>query len=197
LAEPLTPTYSGEGNNRKITIVGRVEGRDPQPIELTVAQVKTSNEQWTKNPDQMLMYAGSRMWARRYTPDVILGVLFDDEVEAVETPRKSGLQSLHDHARITPLSVPKPSEKELIDPQAGEIVDHVDPFAIEMNEGSTWAQFLEPLQRYIQHAKTIDEIDQWMALNQTLLLKLKDAKPQLYRLFEKNIEPRKLELSNV
>src|SRR6516165_1826564 len=64
LAEPLTPTYSGEGNNRKITIVGRVEGREPQSIELTVAQVKTSNEQWTKNPDQMLMYSGSRMWAR-------------------------------------------------------------------------------------------------------------------------------------
>jgi hypothetical protein len=133
------------------------------------------------------MYAGSRMWARRYTPDVILGIVFDDEVEAVEAPKKAAPQNL--------LSMQKPSEKELIDRQTGEIVDHVDPFAIEMNEGSTWAQFLEPLQRYIQHAKTIDEIDQWLVLNQTLLLKLKDAKPQLYRLFEKNIESRKLELT--
>ena len=93
LAEPLTPTYSGEGNNRKITIVGRVAGRDPQSIEVTVAQVRTSNEQWQKNPDQMLFYAGSRMWARRYTPDVILGILFDDEAEAVEAPKPT-LQSI-------------------------------------------------------------------------------------------------------
>jgi hypothetical protein len=186
LAEPLTPTYSGEGDKRKITIVGRVEGREPQSIEVTVAQVRTSNEQWVKNPDQMLMYSGSRMWARRYTPDVILGILFDDEAEAIEAPKPT-LQKL--------LSIQKPAEKELIDPTTGEVTEHVAPFAIEMKEGSTWAQFLEPLQKYIQHAVTIDEIDQWLALNQTLLLTLKEAKPQLYRLFEKNIEPRKIELS--
>jgi len=187
LAEPLTPTYSGEGDKRKITIVGRVEGREPQSIELTVAQAKTGNEQWQKNPDQMLFYAGSRMWARRYTPDVILGILFDDEAEAVEAPKPT-LQSI--------LAIQKPAEKELIDPTTGEIVKHVDPFEVEMAEGSSWGQFLEPLQRYIAHARSIDEVDQWLQLNQSLLLKLKESKPQLYRLFEKNIEPAKERLTN-
>jgi hypothetical protein len=187
LAEPLTPSYSGEGNNRKITIVGRVEGREPQSIEVTVAQVKTANEQWVRNPDQMLMYSGSRMWARRSTPDVILGILFDDEAETIAPPKPT-LQSL--------LAIEKPVEKELIDPQTGEVTEHVDPFTIEMNEGSSWGQFLEPLQKYITHARSIDEVDQWLQLNQTLLLKLKEAKPQLYRLFEKNCEPTKERLAN-
>jgi len=187
LAEPLTPTYSGEGNNRKITIVGRVEGREPQSIEVTVAQVKTANEQWVRNPDQMLFYAGSRMWARRYTPDVVLGILFDDEAEAIQAPKPT-LQNL--------LSIQKPAEKELIDPQTGEVTEHVAPVAIEMNEGSTWAQFLEPLQQYISHAKSIDEVDEWLTLNQDLLLKLKESKPALYKLFEKNISPAKERLAN-
>jgi hypothetical protein len=84
---------------------------------------------------------------------------------------------------------------ETIDPHTGE-VEHTDPHMIEMTEGSTWAQFLEPLQRAILQANTVDEIDQWMLMNQTLLLKLKENKPQLFRLFEKNIEPKKLELAN-
>ena len=187
LAEPLTPTYFGEGNNRKITIVGRVAGGDPQSIEVTVAQVRTSNEQWQKNPDQMLFYAGSRMWARRYTPDLVLGIMFDDEAEAVEAPKPT-LQNL--------LAIQKPAEKELIDPTTGEVVEHVDPIKIEMNEGSSWGQFIEPLQRYIASARSIDEVDQWMMLNQDLLLKLREAKPQLYKLFEKNIEPTKERLAN-
>jgi hypothetical protein len=85
---------------------------------------------------------------------------------------------------------------EQIDPQTGEVIEHVQvaPYTIEMNAGSTWAQFLEPLQRYILHAANMGEIDDWIMKNQELLLKLKENKPQLYRLFEKNIEPRKMEL---
>jgi hypothetical protein len=82
-----------------------------------------------------------------------------------------------------------------IDPETGEVFEPTDPYTIEMGPGSTWAQFLEPLQRYILNAKTIEEIDAWMLKNQDLLLKLKDSKPQLFRLFEKNIEPKKSELT--
>jgi hypothetical protein len=79
---------------------------------------------------------------------------------------------------------------ERIDEQTGEVLEHVDPYVIEMVEGSTWAQFLEPLQRCIMQAKTVNEIDQWKLLNQDLLLKLKEAKPALHQLFEKNIQPK-------
>lgn len=88
------------------------------------------------------------------------------------------------------------SMDELIDPRTGEVVDHLDPFTIEMNEGSTWAQFIEPLQRYILQSATIVEFDDWKLKNQDMLLKLKDTKPQLFRLFEKNIETKVEELTN-
>jgi hypothetical protein len=96
---------------------------------------------------------------------------------------------------MRPMQHYQQDQDTLIDAQTGEVIEHTAPFTIEMGEGSTWAQFLEPLQRYILGAQSIQEIDQWMLLNQDLLLKLKDSKPQLFRLFEKNIEPHKTELT--
>ena len=73
--------------------------------------------------------------------------------------------------------------------------DGSDPFTLEMKPGSQWADFIEPLQRYINHCRSIEEWDQWRVLNQELLLKLKETKPQLFRLFEKNIEAKHEELT--
>jgi len=87
------------------------------------------------------------------------------------------------------------SMDEMIDPETGATEEHFAPFTIEMTEGSTWAQFIEPLQRYMLRSVTVAEFDDWKRLNQDLLLKLKDSKPQLFRLFEKNIEAKQGELT--
>jgi ERF superfamily len=87
------------------------------------------------------------------------------------------------------------SMDELTDPHTGEIVDHVEPFKLEMHEGQTWADFIEPLQRYVNHCRNIGEWDEWMMLNGELLVKLKETKPQLFRLFEKNTEAKHEELT--
>jgi ERF superfamily len=87
------------------------------------------------------------------------------------------------------------SMDERIDGQTGEVIEHRVPFKIEMTEGSSWAQFIEPFQQCILGSKTIDEWDAWMLLNQDILLKLKETKPQLFRLFEKNIEAKHEELT--
>jgi hypothetical protein len=87
------------------------------------------------------------------------------------------------------------SMDEMIDPHTGEIEEPIAPCTIEMTEGSTWAQFMEPLQKYILQSRTIAEFDDWKLKNQDLLLKLKETKPQLFRLFEKNIEAKHEELT--
>ena len=87
------------------------------------------------------------------------------------------------------------SMDELIDPETGEVVDHLDPYKLEMREGQTWADFIEPLQRCMNHCRSIAEWDEWRLLNQELLLKLKETKPQLFRLFEKNTEAKHEELT--
>jgi hypothetical protein len=133
-------------------------------------------------------------YGKRYLLIGMFNLAIDDDDDGNVAGRRAPIRPT---ARELPqIQQPRDAIDELIDPQTGEVVEHVEPFTIEMNEGSTWAQFLEPLQRYIQHASTINEIDDWLLKNQNLLIKLKDSKPQLYRLFEKNIEPRKLELGN-
>ena len=47
---------------------------------------------------------------------------------------------------------------------------------------------INQLQRRIMLSKTIDEFDEWRLLNQDMLLRLRENKPELFRLFEKNIE---------
>lgn len=74
--------YSGEGQERKIKVLGQRRSDDrPRDIEIILKDVKTTNDKWSKMPDQMLAYRGSREWARRWTPGALLGIYADDEIE--------------------------------------------------------------------------------------------------------------------
>jgi hypothetical protein len=191
LADPLRPEYAGDGDERTITLSGRPEGESKAlAVTLKVKDAKTNNEQWKKNPDQMLMYSAARLWGRRYAPDIIMGILFDDEEITSSPIAAPPIQPLPSQPALAPRSM-----DELIDPNTGEVTDHVDPFQIELAQGQTWSDFVEPMQKYLNHCKTIAEWDQWMLLNGEMMVKLKETKPQLFRLFEKNTEAKHEELS--
>jgi hypothetical protein len=82
------------------------------------------------------------------------------------------------------------STDETVDRDTGEVIEHCVPFKIELPEGATWTTaIVNKLQRHIMLSKTIDEYDQWRLLNQDMLLRLRENKPELFRLFEKNLEP--------
>ena len=73
--------YSGVGDQRTVTVIGALVNADePREVVGTVGGWKTSNEQWKKNPDQMLAYRGAREWARRYMPEAVLGIQADDDL---------------------------------------------------------------------------------------------------------------------
>jgi hypothetical protein len=78
----LSYAYSGDGASRSVTVRGRLRG-ETEPVEVTVklADAKTSNQWWTKSPDQMLSYHGARVWARRFVPEVMLGVYSPEEFD--------------------------------------------------------------------------------------------------------------------
>jgi hypothetical protein len=89
-----------------------------------------------------------------------------------------------------PAGPPSRSMDETVDRDTGEVIEHCVPFKIELPEGATWTTaIVNKLQRHIMLSKTIDEYDQWRLLNQDMLLRLRENKPELYRLFEKNLEP--------
>jgi hypothetical protein len=86
LAEKLRYDFSGEKgtDNFTVTVSGRFEGEaKPRTVSVNVGQAKTQNQMWTKDPEQKLVYTGSIRWARRHKPEIIMGVVTDDDLDAV------------------------------------------------------------------------------------------------------------------
>ena len=88
LTQRLSYEYGGEGQNRTITVSGQLQGEAaPRTVKVVLRNAVTNNKVWQTQPDQQLMYHGVRVWARRHTPELMLGVYspeeFDDAVAAV------------------------------------------------------------------------------------------------------------------
>jgi hypothetical protein len=79
--------FSGAGDARSIRVFATRRGEaEPRDVIVKLTDAKTTNEWWRKTPDQMLVYHGARVWARRWTPGVLLGVYAPEEFDA--TPRE-------------------------------------------------------------------------------------------------------------
>ena len=73
--------FSGEGQSRKVRVIGTRRGeKEPKEVEVVLKDAITDNVWWKKTPDQMLVYHGARVWARRWTPGVIYGVYSREEL---------------------------------------------------------------------------------------------------------------------
>lgn len=188
LADPLRPEYAGDGDERTITITGRPEGEDkPLSVTLKVKDAKTANEQWKKNPDQMLMYAGARMWGRRYTPDIILGIVFDDEEipvnpAATTTPR-------------TPIAAPtKQANAEVIDEKTGEVFD--TPTALPKHPDEKFYDWGRRLVACMRTAPDIDTVDAWLAANADMLAECQKDAPKVHGNIDSAVKQFKLDILN-
>jgi hypothetical protein len=87
LADKLRYDFSGQKgtDDFTVTVSGRFEGEaEPRIVSVSVGQAKTQNQMWTKDPEQKLVYTGSIRWARRHKPEVIMGVVTDDDLDAVK-----------------------------------------------------------------------------------------------------------------
>lgn len=74
--------FKGTGDTRSVRVTGTPRGTGTeQSVEGTVGAWKTDNGNWAKNPDDMLVYRGTRQWARRYAPEALLGVYTPDEID--------------------------------------------------------------------------------------------------------------------
>jgi len=87
LAERLSFSYEGEGDNRIITVTGRLQGElSPRTVDVRLSEAKTNNKVWQTQPDQQLMYHGTRVWARRHRPELMLGVYSPEEYDERPKP---------------------------------------------------------------------------------------------------------------
>lgn len=82
LQKRLEFEYTGTGKDLTVTVIGLFTGETkPRTITLSVEQAMTDNDMWNKDPEQKLAYSGATKWARRHAPEVMLGVLTDDDLE--------------------------------------------------------------------------------------------------------------------
>jgi len=80
------PTYtSNDEEGCGVRISGMLIGETkPRVLELHMREAAPRNSTlWASNPKQQLFYLAVKMWARKYCPDVILGVYTPDEVHAI------------------------------------------------------------------------------------------------------------------
>jgi hypothetical protein len=85
LEERLSYTFSGPlgSDDFTITVSGKIRGEsEARTVSVRVGSVKTDNQMWKKDPEQKLVYTGATKWARRHCPEVILGIIVDDEIES-------------------------------------------------------------------------------------------------------------------
>lgn len=115
LAGSLDYRYSGAGDQRSVTVSGKLVGdAEPREVVGTVASWKTGNEQWKKNTDQMLAYRGAREWARRYMPEAILGIHADDEL-ASNAPTNVTMRDITPPPASSPLAAVTQAMDALLD----------------------------------------------------------------------------------
>lgn len=126
LSERLFYEYEGTGDNRTITVRGKIRNETaPRDVKVRMGDVKTSNKCWTSQPDQQLMYHGARVWARRHMPELMLGVYSPEEFEVADT--YTG-QAIDQAPQPAPSSAPaKPSDEsaKLIE-EAKQYADEID-----------------------------------------------------------------------
>jgi hypothetical protein len=79
----LVYEFSGEGDGMAVIVTGTPRGANPCSLKGSVKQWRTDNDNWKKDPQSMLVYRGTRQWARLYCPEAILGVYTPDEAEEV------------------------------------------------------------------------------------------------------------------
>lgn len=82
LEERLSYAYSGQPgtDDFTVTVSGKFRGaKEAVSVKVSVGQAKTDNQMWKKDPEQKLAYTGATKWARRWCPEILLGILVDDD----------------------------------------------------------------------------------------------------------------------
>ncbi|HYE07699.1 MAG TPA: recombinase RecT [Planctomycetota bacterium] len=83
---------TGSGQDAAITVTGKPRGGELCSIRGTVKDWRTVTKgrdggiipnAWDKDPMSMLVYRGTRQWARLYAPEALLGVVTPDEREEI------------------------------------------------------------------------------------------------------------------
>jgi RecT family len=159
LAERLSFTYEGEGDDRSVVVSGRLSGEaEPRTVTVRIKDARTANKVWQTQPDQQLMYHGSRVWARRHAPELMLGVYSPEEFDE-PAPLSSAAKKPPPPKPNVLLTAPDEGHN----PETGEIatVDDLNDWDVTLTEAAehgmadlqkTWASVPKDIQQQLKSA---------------------------------------------
>jgi hypothetical protein len=156
LQRRLRTSYSGEGGKRSCTVSGLLIGED-EPFEYVspkVDEIAVKNSPlWTADRDQQLHYYSTRAWARRWCPEILLGIytpeetrgeIIDIEARDISPPRPRP-EDFAEHS--------SPVETEI---QSFPVIDFVGEVH---DEYSTEEEAIEALADWIGSAKSLKALE--------------------------------------
>lgn len=85
---PLSYEFTGQGENLEVTVSGTLQGEEkPRTVKVKVKDARTNNKMWNTDPEQKLCYNGAIKWARRHSPELVMGVISEDDGERIEAAK--------------------------------------------------------------------------------------------------------------
>lgn len=118
--------YEGEGGELRATVEYTM--KDGEVLEYRSPKVKDipvkNSPLWKADPEQQLFYYSTRAWARRWVPEVLMGVYTPDEmleVTAEEKVRATSFAALEERAASIDI---QEAEIEEIKPKTSVIITH-------------------------------------------------------------------------
>jgi hypothetical protein len=144
----LDYTFDGEGDARSITVFATRRGEtQPRSVTVTLKDARTSNEMWKRQPDQQLVYHGARVWARRWTPAVILGVYSREEMGPIIDAE---LESTPEQPALKAAAASMPPAERIVDPTV---------YGAQPGTKRTRGSFLDALEIALRDAQSAEDVD--------------------------------------
>jgi len=153
LSGRMTYEFEGEGQQRAVTASATIRGETaPRTIRCTLAEAKTTNGMWIKQPDQQLVYFSTRAWGRRHAPEVMLGVYSPEEFD---TPPDSFRGATIEASREPATSHPDHPKAGTFDRRAA--INAAVPIAPKRQTARAW---LDDLRLRVALCQTTEDLDQ-------------------------------------
>ena len=170
---PIMHTYSGEGDDRTVTASATFVGQtEPREVTIRVGDAKTTNPMWKKQPDQQLAYTANRVWGRRNTPQLFLGVHFQGEPLDLDVGELKELPTIAAPVTASELAA------EIVTSD-GEVIG-IHPHEIPKSEKEKWIDWGKRFIAYVRAEPTVEAIAAWRQYNHDSLEQFAKDDPKLY-----------------
>jgi hypothetical protein len=156
LSSRLDYEFSGANGQRAVTVRGTLRGETkPRDVTVFLQDAKTTNGMWVKQPDQQLVYAATRVWARRHAPEVMLGVYAPEEFDRAEAFAGTTLDA---EPEAPPLRAAAAAT-----PRADRIAEKAPAYEAPPQPKQTIGQYLDALEIAMRDCDTLAAVNRLIA----------------------------------